>query len=151
MAVGPGPTGERDLDIAQSVGLRDWPAVRRRYAFGELPLPVQAQLAGIGPLLLGGIVGFLLGESTTGYWIVSGLGLLGGIGGGLEHVTPRAAAARGLVAGTLFGTGIVVAHTVSGDHPLVKVPSPLALLIVFGAVGGLVLALLGFWLRTRKV
>lgn len=124
---------------------------QRSYAFGDLPLPVQVQLAGIGPLLLGAVVGFLLGESAAGYWIVTGLGVLGGLGGGLEHVTARAAAARGVVAGILFGTGIVVAHAVSGDHPLAKVPSPLALLIAFGAVGGVVLALVGFWLgRSRR-
>jgi hypothetical protein len=69
--------------------------VQRGYTFGELPRPVQVQLAGIGPLLLGGVVGFLLGETTTGYWAVTGLGLIGGIGGGLEHVRLRAAGARG--------------------------------------------------------
>jgi hypothetical protein len=121
--------------------------VQRGYTFGELPRPVQVQLAGIGPLLLGGVVGFLLGETTAGYWAVTGLGLIGGIGGGLEHVTLRAAGARGLVAGTLFGTGIVAAHAAAGDRVLATAPKPLALLILFSAVGGTVLALIGFWLR----
>lgn len=118
-----------------------------RYRFGQLPTPVQVQLAGIGPLLLGGVVGFLLVETTTGYWVVTGVSLIGGIGGGLEHVRLRAAALRGVVAGTLFGIGIVVAHAVSGHRALATVPSPIVLLIVFTTVGGTVLALIGFWLR----
>jgi hypothetical protein len=51
------------------------------------------------------------------------------------------------VAGTLFGTGIVAAHAAAGDRVLATAPKPLALLIVFSAVGGTVLALIRFWLR----
>jgi hypothetical protein len=115
----------------------------------DLPRPVQGQLAGLGPLLLGAVVGFILGESAVGYWILSGLGIIGGVAGGFEHATLRGAAARGVVAGCLFGTGIVVAHAISDDRALAKIPSPAVLLIVFTAVGGTVLALVGFWLRGR--
>ena len=117
---------------------------RGRYSFSDLPPAVRVQLAGIGPLLFGGVVGLMLGESATGYWILTGVSLPGGIAGGLEHRTARGAAARGAVAGGLFGTGIVVAHAVSGDGTRATVPSPLVLLIVIAAIGGTFLASVGY-------
>jgi hypothetical protein len=41
----------------------------------------------------------------------------------------------------------VAAHAAAGDRVLATAPRPLALLILFSAVGGTVLALIGFWLR----
>ena len=120
-----------------------------RYSFSDLPLAVQVQLAGLGPLLFGAVVGFMLGESEAGYWILTGLSVIGGVAGGLDHVTRRAAAARGLVAGVFFGAGIVVAHEISGDTPLAKVPSPMILLVVIAAVAGAGLGTLGGVLRGR--
>jgi hypothetical protein len=123
--------------------------VRQRYTFGELPRPIQGQLATLGPFLFGAVIGFLLGESAAGYWILTGLGLVGGLAGGLEHPTLRGGAIRGAVTGVSFGTGIVLAHAVSGDPPLARVPSPMVLLIVAGAVGGCFLGTLGALVRTR--
>jgi hypothetical protein len=120
-----------------------------RYLFSELPRVLQVQLAGLGPLLFGGVIGFLLGESATGYWILTALSLPLGLVGGLEHRELREAAIRGLLTGGCFGTGIVVAHAVSGDPPLASVPSPLVLLIVFGAVGGAFLTTVGCRLGAR--
>jgi hypothetical protein len=122
---------------------------RGRYWFSDLPTVVQIQLAGIGPFLLGAVIGLMLGESVTGYWVLTGLSLIGGLAGGVEHRTIRAAAARGLVTGACFGTGIVLAQAVSDDQPRATVPSPLVLLIVFAAVGGGVLAALGWRLGAR--
>ena len=123
--------------------------MRSSYTFAELPRPIQVQLIAVGPLLLGGVVGFLLGESAAAYWIVTGVGIVGGLAGGLEHPTLRSGALRGIVTGVFFGTGIVVAHAVSGDRALAKVPSPIALLVVAGAVGGCVLGAVGALLRAR--
>jgi hypothetical protein len=117
---------------------------RNRYLFSDLPPIVRFQLAGLGPFLLGAVIGFMLGESATGYWILTGLSLIGGLAGGLEHRTARAAAARGLVTGACFGAGIVVAHAISGDRALATVPSPLVLLIVIAALGGALLASIGW-------
>jgi hypothetical protein len=122
---------------------------RARYTFADLPRVAQVQLAGIGPVLLGAVIGLMLGETATGYWILTGLSVFGGIAGGLEHRTIRGALIRGLVTGVCFGTGIVVAHAVSGDRALATVPSPLVLLIVSAALGGAVLASVGWWLGAR--
>jgi hypothetical protein len=125
--------------------------VQQRYTFAELPRPIQGQLLTLGPFLLGAVIGFVLGESSAGYWILTGIGILGGIAGGFEHRTLRGGAIRGAVAGVSFGTGIVLAHAVSGDPPLAKVPSPMVLLILGGAVGGCLLGMIGPFLRTRVV
>jgi hypothetical protein len=119
----------------------------RRYSFSDLPRAVQVQLAGLGPLLFGAVVGFMLGESEAGYWILTGLSIIGGVAGGLDHPELRAAASRGLVAGALFGGGIVLAHEVSGDEALAAVPSPLVLLVAIAAVAGAGLGTVGGLLR----
>jgi len=107
------------------------------------------QLAGVGPLLFGAVVGFTLGESQTGYWVLTALSVVGGVAGGLDHPELRAAAARGLVAGGLFGVGIIAAHEVSGNAALAAVPSPLVLLVAIAAVAGAGLGTVGSWLRAR--
>jgi hypothetical protein len=123
--------------------------VDRRSSFSDLPRAVQVQLAGVGPLLFGAVVGFILGESEAGYWVLTGLSVIGGIVGGLDHPELRAAATRGLVAGALFGGGIVGAHELSGDAALAAVPSPLGLLVAIAAVAGAGLGMVGALLRAR--
>jgi hypothetical protein len=123
--------------------------MQRRYWFPDLPFPAQAQIAGIGPFLFGAVVGLMLGESAAAYWALTALSVGGGLAGGFEHATPRSGAGRGVVAGTFFGTGIVLAHAISGDKALATVPSPLVLLILFAAVGGVGLGMLGATLRGR--
>src|SRR5919201_1997295 len=105
----------------------------RRYSFSDLPRAVQVQLAGIGPLLFGAVEGFMLGESEVGYWVLTGLSVVGGVAGGLDHPELRAAAARGLVAGALFGSGIVAAHGLSEDEAPPALPSPLVPLTAIAA------------------
>jgi hypothetical protein len=93
--------------------------------------------------------GFLLGQSEAGYWVVQAIGAALGLAGGYEHVGAAAGARRGLVAGTLFGAGIVAADAISGDPPLAKVPDPVGLLIIFTAAGGTALGALGGRARAR--
>lgn len=119
------------------------------FNFSELPPAVQFQLAVLGPILLGAVAGFLLGESEAGWWISQALGLLGGVGGGLEHPGPRPAAIRGLVAGTLFGLGIVAADAISRDAPVATAPEPIGLIVVLSALIGTALGALGGLLRAR--
>jgi hypothetical protein len=121
--------------------------VDERLSFSDLPRAVQVQLAGIGPLLFGAVVGFMLSESDAGYWILTALSVVGGVAGGLDHVDLRAAAVRGLVAGSLFGMGIFAAHEISDAPALASVPSPLILLVVITALAGTVLGTLGGLLR----
>ena len=118
--------------------------------FSSLPRAVQVQLAGLGPLLFGGICGFLLGESAGGYLAGSLLAVLGGVAGGFEHRSWRPGAIRGLVAGLLFGVGLVGAHAISADPPLATVPSFEPLMIVFTTVIGAALGALGGALAARR-
>jgi hypothetical protein len=118
--------------------------------FSELPPAVQFQLAVLGPILLGAVCGFLLGESEAGWWISQALGALGGVAGGFEHLTPRAGALRGLVAGTLFGLGIVTADAISGNAPLATAPEPIGLIVIVTALVGTGLGALGGFLRARS-
>lgn len=118
-------------------------------SFSDLPVAVQVQLAVIGPLLFGAVVGFMLGESETGYWVLTALSVVGGIVGGLDHRQLRAAALRGLVAGVMFAAGIVAAHELSGNAALAEVPSPLILLVLIAAFAGAGLGAVGGLLRAR--
>ena len=114
--------------------------------FSTLPRTAQVQLAGLGPVLFGMVCGFLLEASAAGYWVLSTAGLLGAVSGGREHSGAAAGARRGLLAGSLFGFGLVLAHAIAREHELVTIPHPAVLLIaitsvigtVFGAAGGAV-------------
>jgi hypothetical protein len=117
--------------------------------FSTLPRPVQVQIAGLGPLLVGAVTGFLLDASAAGYWVMSGLGAVGGIAGGLEHRGARAGARRGLVAGLLFGAGLVIAHAITGRAALVMIPSPSVLLIPITTMAGAGLGAAGGAMRLR--
>jgi hypothetical protein len=119
--------------------------------FAALPPAVQFQLAVLGPILLGAVSGFLLGESEVGWWISQALGLAGGVAGGLEHPAPRPAALRGLLAGSLFGFAIVAADAVSGDTALAQTPEPIGLIVILTALVGAGLGALGGFLRSRAV
>jgi hypothetical protein len=107
------------------------------------------QLAGVGPLLFGAVVGFTLGDSEAGYWVLTALSVVGGVVGGLDHPEVRAGATRGLVAGGLFAVGIIAAHEVSRDTALATMPSPLVLLVAIAAAAGAGLGTVGSLLRAR--
>jgi uncharacterized membrane protein (UPF0136 family) len=117
--------------------------------FSTLPRPVQVQVAGLGPLLVGAVCGFLLGESESGYWALSFLAAVGGLAGGFEHDGVRAGALRGVVAGALFGAGLLGADAVSADPRLAAVPSPLALIVIVTAAIGAALGAVGASARGR--
>src|SRR3954468_9004355 len=132
-------------------------------SFAQLPRAIQFQMAIIGPLLLGLVCGFFLGINAVAYWVVSIAGIVGGIAGGADFggdsapARPnraardprREAAARGLVAGCLFGVGVLVAHAASGDPAQAPLPPFEPLFVVFSGVIGMVLAYLGASLGTR--
>jgi hypothetical protein len=135
--------------------------------FAQLPRPVQFQLAALGPLLLGLVCGFFLGISAASFWVVNGLGILGGLLGGLEYPPAasggapvdvavasrsprREAAARGAVAGAMFGLGVYIAHVASGDPAHAPLPSPEFMIVPFSAVIGCGLAFLGLLAAQRQ-
>lgn len=111
---------------------------------------MRVQLALGGPLLLGLVAGFLLGETAPGYWIVTAIAILGGIAAGAEHVGARAGTMRGLAGGLLFGLGLWVAHIVSADPEVVHLPSPSVLIVLITTIAGVGLGALGGWLRSRQ-
>jgi 4-hydroxybenzoate polyprenyltransferase len=115
----------------------------------SLPRPTAVQLVVGGPLLLGLVTGFFLGIDAATYWVLTGAATLGGFLGGLEHRTTRGAAARGLLAGALFGGGIVVADAVSDQPALAELPSPPILLVPLAALIGAGLHALGATVRRR--
>jgi hypothetical protein len=121
--------------------------MRGAVTFSELPVGARFQIAVLGPILVGAICGFLLGESAAGWWIAQAGGAVGGIAGGFEHQGARPGALRGLVAGVLFGLGIVAADAISGDPPQAKAPDPIALIVPLAAVIGSGLGALGGGLR----
>jgi hypothetical protein len=116
----------------------------------SLPRPTQVQLVVGGPLLLGMVTGFFLGIEAAAYWALTGVAVAGGLAGGLEHRTLRSAALRGVVAGTLFGAGVLVADAVSTDSPLAELPSPPILLVPLSAAIGAGLHALGAAARRRR-
>ena len=118
-------------------------------AFGDLPRSVQVQLAALGPLLFGLVTGFLLEASEAGYWAAVGLSVVGGLAGGTEHRVASAAALRGLLAGTCFGIGVVVANAISDEPALATLPKPPVLLIVISGLAGCGLAAAGARLAPR--
>ena len=117
--------------------------------FSTLPRPAQVQLAVLGPLLFGMVCGFLLEATANGYWIVSTVGLLGAVSGGMEHAGARAGAGRGLLAGSVFGVGVVLAHAIARERELVTIPHPAVLLILVTSVIGTVFGAAGGGVRSR--
>lgn len=117
--------------------------------FLELPLAVQVQLTIISPLLAGAVCGFLLGISEAAYWAGQVIVTAGGIAGGSEHPKVPHGAVRGALAGTAFGTGLVIAHQVSGDPALATLPSPAVIMIVLTGIVGTVMGALGARLSRR--
>ena len=112
----------------------------------------QVWLAVIVPLVFGAVVGVVLGTSASLYWILLAVAALGALLSGLEHDQVKEAAARGAVAGAMFGLGILAAHQLAGSDAKVSLGSLPAALIVIDAVAGALLASLGCWAfrRTRR-
>jgi hypothetical protein len=110
----------------------------------EHPRSLQIVLAGIVPAVYGAITGYFLGVSEGTYLVLSILGVVGGIAAGFDHLGTAAGAKRGLMAGTIFGSAILIAHEIHGATAKADLPHPGILLVVitallgagFGAIGG---------------
>jgi hypothetical protein len=110
----------------------------------EHPRSVQILLAIVVPAVYGAVTGYMLGVSEGTYLVMSILGILGGIGAGFDHLGAAAGAKRGVVAGLIFGSAILIAHEIHGATAKADLPHPAILLVVvttllgagFGALGG---------------
>jgi len=115
----------------------------------ERPWPVQVILAGIVPMAFGFLCGAILNSSGTVYLVLQVLAAIGGYLAGFDHDLTRHALIRGIIGGLLFGGFVLIGHHVVGgeDHGLL--PSHELVLIVFTALLGGLLGMLGTRTRTR--
>lgn len=132
-----------------SVAYRCWIAPEPPPLLSSLPPATRLTIVVVVPLLFGAVCGFLASESEAGWWIANAIAALGGIAGGYEHEKAGSGARRGVLAGLMFGTGIVLADAVSAAAPTVATPSPIGIFPLITAIGGLLLGALGGRLRER--
>ena len=113
------------------------------------PRPTQIILVGVVPAVFGAITGIFLGVSEPIYLVLSILGVLGGVGAGFDHVGAREGALRGLIAGSLFGAFILIAHELSGMDAKAHLPEPAIVLVVITTVLGIAFGAIGGAMRVR--
>jgi hypothetical protein len=106
-------------------------------------------LAWVVPAVYGAVTGVFLGVSEPVYLVLSVLGVLGAIGAGFDHLGARQGALRGVVAGSVFGAFILIAHELSGKEAEARLPEPAILLVVVTTALGVLFAALGGRLRAR--
>ena len=95
------------------------------------------------PLLLGAVAGAFL-HLPVGYWIVSLVAAVGAFVAGSEHPKVGPAAARGLVAGIVYGVGIlIVFYSIRHGVEINVDPSPSIGTPLVTGVAGAVLTTLG--------
>ena len=116
----------------------------------DRPAAVAVAIVLVGPLLLGAVTGYMLGESEPVYLVLQVVGILGGLLAGLEHEGAREGLLRGLVGGALFGTAILLVHGARDVAATTELPHPQVLLVVITTVAGALLGALGGWLRARR-
>jgi hypothetical protein len=121
--------------------------LERTPLFRERPRSVQVITGLVVPTLLGALAGILLGVSAAAYWAIGLVAFIGGILAGFEHADGWDGADRGLVGGTLYGTGLLVAHAIAGTDAKVSLPGFAPILIVFTAIIGMLLGALGGRIR----
>ena len=117
----------------------------------EHPRSVQVILAIVVPAVYGAVTGYFLGVSEGTYLVLSILGVLGGIGAGFDHVGAGAGAKRGVLAGLVFGSAILIAHEIHGAEAEAHLPEPAILLVVVTTVLGAAFGALGGVLRGRTM
>jgi len=108
---------------------------------------MQVVLGLVVPTALGAVAGVLLGVSAAAYWVIGVIAFVGGILAGFEHADGRDGAARGLVGGTLYGTGLLVAHAIADTDAEVELPGFAPILVVVTAIIGVLLGALGGKIR----
>jgi hypothetical protein len=115
----------------------------------EHPRWLQATLALVLPAAYGAVTGYFLGVSEGTYLVLSIIGILGGIGAGFDHMGAANGLRRGVVAGLIFGSAILIAHEIHGAKAKADLPDPEILLVVITTALGAAFGALGGWLRER--
>jgi hypothetical protein len=111
--------------------------------FRDRPRPVQIVIGGVVPAIVGALAGVLVGVSTGAYWVVAILAGVGGFLAGFEHQDGWGGADRGVVGGAIYGTSLLLAHTIAGTHAKVSLGSFPPLLAVVTAIAGMLLGAAG--------
>src|SRR4051794_36030286 len=125
--------------------------MRNAPLFRERPRSVQVVTGLVVPTLFGAVAGIVLGASAAVYWGIGLVALVGGVLAGVEHTDGWDGADRGLVGGTLYGTGLLVAHAIAGTDAQVSLPGFAPILIVFTAIIGVLAGALGGRLRREAM
>jgi len=115
----------------------------------EHPRWVRVLLVIVLPAVYGAVTGYFLGVSEGAYLVLSILGVVGGIGAGFDHAGAAAGAKRGVIAGSVFGAAILIAHEIHGEEAKADLPDPAILLVVLTTALAIGFAALGGWLRGR--
>ena len=115
----------------------------------EHPRWLQVFLALILPAAYGAVTGYFLGISEGTYLVLSIIGILGGIGAGFDHMGAAIGLRRGIVAGLIFGSSILIAHEIHGADAKADLPDPEIVLVAITTGLGAAFGALGGWLRER--
>lgn len=115
----------------------------------EHPRWLQVFLALILPAAYGAVTGYFLGVSEGTYLVLSIIGILGGVGAGFDHMGAAIGLRRGIVAGLIFGSSILIAHEIHGAEAKADLPDPEILLVAITTGLGAAFGALGGWLRER--
>ena len=116
----------------------------------DRPFAAQFVLAIVIPALYGLLTGFLLGVNEGAYLILSILGILGGLVAGYDHLGADEGFVRGICGGLLFGTFILVGHSIFGMEAKAKIPDPHGVLVGITTLFGAILGAIGGALRGRR-
>jgi hypothetical protein len=115
----------------------------------DRPFAAQLVLAIVIPALYGLLTGLLLGVTSGGYLVLSILGILGGLVAGYDHLGADEGFVRGICGGLLFGTFILVGHSIFGMEAKAKIPDPHGVLVGITTVFGAILGAIGGAVRAR--
>jgi hypothetical protein len=114
--------------------------------FRDRERPAQIVIGGVIPAIAGAVAGILVGVSSGAYWGYAAVVAIASVVAGFEHLDGWGGADRGLVAGGIYGIGLLVAHAIVGTHALVSLGSFPPLLAVVTAIAGMLLSALGGWM-----
>ena len=105
--------------------------------------PEQIVAGGVIPAIAGAVAGVLVGASSGAYWGYAVIVAIGSVVAGFEHQDGWGGADRGLVAGAIYGTALLVTHAIVGTHAKVSLGSFPPFLAVITAIAGMLLSALG--------
>ena len=118
--------------------------------FDDQPRRLQAVDAFILPVAWGFACGLILSLSEVAFFAGCVIAAAGGVSAGLQHREAKAALTRGLVGSALFGAAILAGHAAAGADPTHAIPHPQILQLPISIIPGVLLALLGRSLLTRR-